>query len=94
VDEPFEDISVMGEFNNWQPAPMDFLFEDNHMKYSYETIVPVGYKYRYQFIINGEIRVNPNQPTSESTLLHKITNFKIVEEPLADSSLISPATLE
>ncbi len=85
VSEPFEDISVMGEFNNWQPCPMDFIFENNSMKYIYETVVPVGYKYRYQFIINGEIRVNPNEPTSESSLLHKVTNYKIVEDPMSES---------
>ena len=80
VNEPFEDIAVMGEFNNWLPTPMDFIFEDNKMKYVYETFVPVGYKYRYQFIVNGEICTDPKQPSSESTLLHKVTNYKIVSD--------------
>ena len=34
---------------------MDMKFQDGQLCYFYEAFVPVGYKYRYQFIINGDI---------------------------------------
>lgn len=59
--ELVDDIMVMGEWNNWMPEPMDMGFTpDGQIRYFIETFVPVGYKYRFQFIVNGEIRVDRN----------------------------------
>jgi 1,4-alpha-glucan branching enzyme len=51
---------VMGEFNNWKPEPMNMNFKNGRLCYFFEAFVPIGYKYRYQFIINGEIRTDPS----------------------------------
>jgi len=59
TDEPL-DIMVMGEFNNWKPEPMNMNFKNGRLCYFFEAFVPIGYKYRYQFIINGEIRTDPS----------------------------------
>ena len=51
-----EDILIMGEFNEWFPEPMTLLEE---RKYKYEVSVLPGFKYRFQFIVNGEIVIDP-----------------------------------
>jgi 1,4-alpha-glucan branching enzyme len=76
---------VMGEFNNWLPEQMDMRFRNSELQYFYATVVPVGYKYRYQFIINGQITTDSRQPQSESTLIGKITNYKVVTADEASS---------
>jgi hypothetical protein len=72
------DIMVMGEFNNWRPLTMDMRFEDNKLIYFVNMEVPIGFKYRFQFLIDGEIKTDPRQPESESTLLERVTNYIIV----------------
>ena len=79
TNEPV-DIMIMGEFDNWKPQPMNMKFDDGKLCYFYEAFVPVGYKYRFQFIINGEIKTDPNQPESTSTLIGRVTNYKILED--------------
>ena len=85
---------IMGEFDNWKPQPMDMKFEDGSLCYFYEAFVPVGYKYRYQFIINGEITTDPNQPVSTSTLIGRVTNYKILEDPAKLNQTSSSASSE
>ena len=47
-----EDILIMGDFNKWSPEPMEL--KEDHL-YTYVATVKVGYKYRYQFIVDGDI---------------------------------------
>ena len=43
-----DDIMVMGEWNNWLPERMDMDFTaDGRFRYFIQTLVPVGYKYRF-----------------------------------------------
>ena len=43
-----DDIMVMGEWNNWLPERMDMDFTpDGQFRYFIETVVPLGYKYRF-----------------------------------------------
>ena len=67
-----EDVLIIGEFNDWFPEPMTKSFDS----YIYEVKVIPGYKYRFQFIVNGEIIIDPNQEYSQSKL-GRTTNFKI-----------------
>ena len=67
-----EDILIMGEFNQWFPESMQVR---EGKRYFYSLKVPAGFKYRYQFIVNGEIVIDPNQDNSESKL-GRLTNFK------------------
>lgn len=52
-----EDILIMGEFNNWMPEVMTKLHGQN---FEYKVKVTPGFKYRFQFIVNGEITIDPN----------------------------------
>ena len=52
-----EDVLIMGEFNQWMPDVMQRL-EGNHFTYQIDVIP--GFKYRYQFIVNGEITIDYN----------------------------------
>ena len=56
----------MGEFNEWNPEVMKRTSssEDSSQNFFFETLVPIGYKYRYQFIVNGDIKVDPDQASS------------------------------
>lgn len=47
-----EEVSVMGEFNQWCPEVM---IKDEAGKFQYETKVVGGFKYRYEFIVNGNM---------------------------------------
>lgn len=76
-----EDIMVMGEFNQWNPDLMmrEPAQEEGKLRFVYRTKVPIGFKYRYQFIINGEITIDNRQPYNESNL-GRLTNFKIAQQ--------------
>lgn len=58
----------MGEFNNWMPDLMQRLTDE---AFRYEVKVEAGYKYRYQFIVKGEITIDSNQEYSESKIGNK-----------------------
>lgn len=67
-----EDVLVMGEFNNWFPEVMSKQFSK---QFEFRVRVPSGYKYRYQFIVNGEITIDSKQDNSESKL-GRLTNYQ------------------
>jgi hypothetical protein len=76
-----DDIMVMGEWNNWLPERMDMDFTpDGRFRYFIQTLVPVGYKYRFQFILDGVISVDRNQPFSKGSLIGRETNYKIAND--------------
>lgn len=72
-----EEILIMGEFNQWLPEPMRRV-EGKPKLFEFEVDVFNGFKYRYQYIVNGEIVIDANQPHSESKL-GRLTNYKIAE---------------
>jgi hypothetical protein len=73
-----DDIMVMGEWNNWLPEPMNMDFSpDGQIRYFVQIVVPVGFKYRYQFILNGEIAVDRKQPFSKGSLIGRETNYAV-----------------
>lgn len=47
--------------------------------FNFEADVVPGFKYRFQFIVNGEIIIDPNQEHSQSSI-GRLTNFKIAVE--------------
>eukprot|EP00347_Sterkiella_histriomuscorum_P004825 403358945 len=70
--KPEEEILIMGEFNNWMP---DLMQRVQGQYFEYKVKVTPGFKYRYQFIVNGEICIDPTQDNSESKL-GRLTNYK------------------
>lgn len=48
--------------------------------FKYTTKVQPGFKYRYQFIVNGDIVIDPNQDNSESKL-GRLTNYVMALDP-------------
>ncbi|CDW89559.1 UNKNOWN [Stylonychia lemnae] len=84
-----EDILIMGEFNNWLPDIMQRL---TNQIFLYKVDVLAGYRYRYQFIVNGDITIDTNQEFSESKLGRQ-TNFKYaIKNPLNQPMIASELT--
>ena len=66
------DILIMGDFNKWSPESME---KKEDCLYTYKAMVTAGFKYRYQFIVDGSIEVDQQSEYSESKL-GTLTNFK------------------
>ena len=53
-----QEVMIMGEFNEWVPQLMEEITKDT---FTYQTNVIPGLKYRYQFIVNGDITIDQNE---------------------------------
>lgn len=60
-DPMVTDVFVMGEFNSWNLEALDMkgMSEDGLIKFGKDIEVPNGYKYRFQFLVNGEFVTDP-----------------------------------
>ena len=77
------DILIMGDFNQWSPEQME---RKDDCLYSYKATVTVGYKYRYQFIVDGNIEIDQQADFNESKL-GTLTNYKLAVDQMQLASL-------
>ena len=77
-DTRAEEIWIMGEFNNWGieiMAKSESTVRHDFSRFTYEVQVPAGYKYRYVYIVDGDMRVNRAEPNDISKV-GRHTNYK------------------
>lgn len=61
VQQPgaIEDVMIIGEFNQWKADFMTKIdTDDGQVMFKYFTNVISGFKYRFKFIVNGEIVID------------------------------------
>ena len=77
-DTRAEEVCIMGEFNNWAieiMAKSESTVRPEFSRFTYEAQVPAGYKYRYVYIVDGDMRVNRAEPNDISKV-GRHTNYK------------------
>ena len=65
------DVMIMGEFNMWTPDVMEnggANEETGMVKWVFKARVPAGYRYRFEFLVEGDIISDPNIPISTNKL--------------------------
>lgn len=81
----YHSVQVAGSFNDWTPSE-NFMLEDNEWRYSVK--LSPG-KYQYQFVINDEWLLDPQNPVKESNNIGGYNSVFTVPDPADNASKLS-----
>lgn len=81
----YHSVQVAGSFNDWTPSE-GFMLEDNEWRYSVK--LSPG-KYQYQFVINDEWLLDPQNPVKESNNIGGYNSVFTVPDPADNAPKLS-----
>lgn len=79
IDLPFEQASVVGEFNNWEPDVNLFAKNKNKDSFSVDVELDAGKEYRFRYWLHGVSWINdPEADRYEPTPFGDAENCVII----------------
>ncbi len=69
ICENFEEISVLGDFNNWDPDKHKFSHKHSDGSSSIEIVFETGKEYQFRYLCDGQIWLNEPE-ADKQTLTH------------------------
>lgn len=70
ICENFEEISVVGDFNNWDPHQNKFSHRNSDGSSSIELVLNSGKEYQFRYLCDGQLWLN--EPEADK---HSLTHF-------------------
>jgi len=66
ICENFKEISILGDFNNWDPHQNKFSNKNSDGSSSIELILDTGKEYQFRYLCDGVIWLNEPEADGES----------------------------
>jgi len=74
VCENFQEVSVVGDFNNWDPKANKFSQKNQNGSSSIELVLETGKEYQFKYLCDGHIWLN--EPEADKECLTYFGNAK------------------
>ena len=65
ICENFEEISVVGDFNNWDPHQHKFSHNNSDGSSSFELALEAGNEYKFRYLCDGQTWLNEPEADAE-----------------------------
>lgn len=66
ICENFEEVSIVGDFNNWDPYQNKFCHRNSDGSSSLELVLDAGKEYQFRYLCDGQIWLNEPEADGES----------------------------
>lgn len=66
ICENFEEVSIVGDFNNWDPHQNKFCHRNSDGSSSLELVLDAGKEYQFRYLCDGQIWLNEPEADGES----------------------------
>lgn len=66
ICDNFDEVSIVGDFNNWDPHQNKFSTKNQDGSSSIELVLEAGNEYQFRYLCDGEIWLNEPEADAES----------------------------